>query len=328
MFSCLLLGYLLRNRARGVLDSFSRASMITIYALLLVMGLEVGSNRAVAANILSIGWEALLISLSATFGSVLAAWAVWRLFFRKTATPAASPNVTSRVSSVRSSSKSSRHPSPLAGSLVIVAAFLVGCLAGWFSLKFLPGTFSITAFITDSRITSWLLYLLIAQVGLGVGSDPKLKEILQSARPRLLILPAATIAGTLLFSLLSAALISRWSAPEVLAAGSGFGYYSLSSILITTLKEASIGAQAAAELGTLALIANIFREMMTLAFAPWLAKVFGPTAPIAAGGATTMDVTLPVISRVSGEEWIVASMIHGFLVDFSVPWIVPFFCSL
>ena len=196
------------------------------------------------------------------------------------------------------------------------------------SLRFLPDTFSLATFVTENRISTWLLYLLIAQVGLGVGSDPKLKEILKSAHPRLLLLPAATIAGTLLFSLLASIAISRWTIPEVMAVGSGFGYYSLSSILITTLKEASIGTLAAAELGTLALIANILREMTTLVFAPLIAKFFGPAAPIAAGGATTMDVTLPVISRVSGENWIAASMIHGFLVDFSVPWLVPFFCSL
>ena len=357
MLSCLLLGYLLRYRAGRVLCSFSSGSMITVYALLFVMGLEVGANRNVAARILSIGWEALLISVAATMGSVLAAWAVCRLFFRKTpssrppgksvlppessvcqlsspvsfASPSSALSSPSCQPSTETSGKSSFKRffrSHLAGSLKIVASFLVGFLAGWLSLRFLPDTFSLTTFVTKNRISTWLLYLLLAQVGLGVGSDPKLKEILKGARPRMLLIPAATIAGTLLFSLLSSVFISRWSVPEVLAVGSGFGYYSLSSVLITTLKESSIGAQAAAELGTLALIANIFREMATLVFAPVLAKVFGPAAPISAGGATTMDVTLPVISRVSGENWIVASMIHGFLVDFSVPWLVSFFCSL
>ena len=365
MLSCLLLGFLLRNRARHALVLFSRGAAITVYALLLVMGLEVGANRAVAANFLSIGWEALLISLSATLGSVLAAWAIFRFFFRKAPSsrpseksslpsefpccppvPSASsaspscppvPPVSSASSSLscQTSEETSGESSvkrffrsPLAGSLKIVASFLVGCLAGWMSLRFLPDTFSLATFVTENRISTWLLYLLIAQVGLGVGSDPKLKEILKSAHPRLLLLPAATIAGTLLFSLLASIAISRWTIPEVMAVGSGFGYYSLSSILITTLKEASIGTLAAAELGTLALIANILREMTTLVFAPLIAKFFGPAAPIAAGGATTMDVTLPVISRVSGENWIAASMIHGFLVDFSVPWLVPFFCSL
>ena len=114
----------------------------------------------------------------------------------------------------------------------------------------------------------------------------------------------------------------------MMAVGSGMGYYSLSSILITSLKEASIGVQAAAELGTIALISNVFREMITLVFAPLMVRWLGPLAPISSGGATTMDVTLPVITRASGQEWVFVSIMHGVVVDFSVPIFVPLFCSL
>jgi len=41
-------------------------------------------------------------------------------------------------------------------------------------------------------------------------------------------------------------------------------------VLITQFKEASIGLQLATELGTIALLANIFREMMALLGAPLL----------------------------------------------------------
>ena len=99
-------------------------------------------------------------------------------------------------------------------------------------------------------------------------------------------------------------------------------------ILITSLKESSIGVVAAAELGTIALIANIFREMMTLIFAPLMVRWFSPLGPISAGGATTMDVTLPVITRISGKDWVFVSIVHGIVVDFSVPFLVPLFCSL
>ena len=85
---------------------------------------------------------------------------------------------------------------------------------------------------------------------------------------------------------------------------------------------------AAAELGTIALMANIFREMMTLVFAPLMVRWFSPLGPISAGGATTMDVTLPVITRISGKEWVFVSIVHGIVVDFSVPFLVSFFCSL
>ncbi|MBQ7963658.1 MAG: lysine exporter LysO family protein [Alistipes sp.] len=206
------------------------------------------------------------------------------------------------------------------GSLIIVGAFVIGCVAsagGWLPEWLLGGD-----------VTMWILYALMLQVGIGIGSDERLKEILRTLSPRLLLLPCATIAGTLIATLVISFLLSRWTTAEVLAVGSGMGYYSLSSILITSLKEPSIGVVAAAELGTIALMANIFREIMTLVFAPLMVRWFSPLGPISAGGATSMDVTLPVITRFSGKDWVFVSIVHGIVVDFSVPFLVPFFCSL
>jgi uncharacterized membrane protein YbjE (DUF340 family) len=41
-----------------------------------------------------------------------------------------------------------------------------------------------------------------------------------------------------------------------------------------------------------------------------------------------MDTTLPIITRTSGEEFVILSLFHGFVVDFSVPFLVTFFCDL
>lgn len=206
------------------------------------------------------------------------------------------------------------------GSMIIVGAFVIGCVAG--AGGWLP------EWLMGGDVTMWVLYALMLQVGIGIGSDSRLKEILRTLSPRLLFLPLATIVGTLVATLAVSFLLSRWSTAEVLAVGSGMGYYSLSSILITSLKEQSIGVVAAAELGTIALMANIFREIMTLVLAPLMVRWFSPLGPISAGGATSMDVTLPVITRISGKEWVFVSIVHGIVVDFSVPFLVPFFCSL
>ena len=206
------------------------------------------------------------------------------------------------------------------GSLIIVGAFVIGCVAG--AGGWLP------EWLLGGDVTMWILYALMLQVGIGIGSDERLKEILRTLSPRLLLLPCATIAGTLIATLVISFLLSRWTTAEVLAVGSGMGYYSLSSILITSLKESSIGVVAAAELGTIALMANIFREIMTLVFAPLMVRWFSPLGPISAGGATSMDVTLPVITRFSGKDWVFVSIVHGIVVDFSVPFLVLFFCSL
>ena len=182
--------------------------------------------------------------------------------------------------------------------------------------------------VVKNDITMYVLYLLMFQVGLSIGSDKKLKDILCSIRPKLLLVPLATIIGTLTASALVSLLITKWSVFDCLAVGSGFAYYSLSSILITELKEASLGVQMATELGTIALIANIIREIMALLGAPLFVKYFGRLAPICAGGATTMDTTLPIITRYSGKDLVFVSIFHGILVDFTVPFFVSFFCSM
>jgi uncharacterized membrane protein YbjE (DUF340 family) len=67
---------------------------------------------------------------------------------------------------------------------------------------------------------------------------------------------------------------------------------------------------------------------MVLVFAPWMVKHFGPLSPICAGGATTMDTTLPVITRYSGTDYVVVALFHGMIIDFSVPLWVSFFAGL
>ena len=134
------------------------------------------------------------------------------------------------------------------------------------------------------------------------------------------MLPAGTILGTLVGAWVVSLCLAHRSAGDCLAVGAGFGYYSLSSIFITEYKGA--------ELGTVALLANIAREILTLLLAPLLARWFGPLASIAAGGATTMDTTLPIIAQTSGQRFVIVSIFHGFLVDFSVPFLVTLFCGL
>ncbi|MDR3143067.1 MAG: lysine exporter LysO family protein [Tannerellaceae bacterium] len=205
------------------------------------------------------------------------------------------------------------------GSLLIAGCFVSGCLSGWALAQW---EITITA-----DFATYVLYLLMFQAGISIGSDKKIKDVLSGIRPKLLLVPLATITGTLGFSALVSLFITRWSLFDCLAVGSGFAYYSLSSILITELREASYGIQAATELGTIALIANIMRELMALLGAPLFVKYFGRLAPVCAGGATTMDTTLPVITRYSGKEFVFAAIFHGILVDLSVPFFVSFFCS-
>lgn len=203
-------------------------------------------------------------------------------------------------------------------SIIVFLFFCAGCLLGF------SGEIKLDA----HHISLYILYALMLQVGISIGSNKNLKQIVRQIRLKMLVIPLATIIGTLLFSALTSLLLSRWSVFECMAVGSGFAYYSLSSILITQFKEPSIGLQLATELGTIALLSNIIREMMALLGSPLIEKYFGKLAPISAAGVNSMDVVLPAITRYSGKEMIPVAILHGILIDFSVPLFVSFFCSL
>ncbi len=198
------------------------------------------------------------------------------------------------------------------GSLVIVGFFILGIIFG------LSDILHINDFGFDVSFVA--LAMLMFCVGMGVGNDFSALKSLKSQSAILLLLPLVTITGTLAGCVAVSFLFPSRSLTDILAIGSGFGYYSLSSIFITEYRGP--------ELGTVALLANIAREIVTLMGAPVIYKLFGPLAPISSGGATSMDTTLPIITSVSGNEFIVLSIYHGFVVDFSVPFLVTFFCGI
>ena len=197
------------------------------------------------------------------------------------------------------------------GSLIILFFFCSGVLLARAGL--------IPTYLMEHDITVYALWLLMLLVGISIGSDRRLGEILRTLRPRVLLLPLATTVGTLAGTALMS-LFLAYSVSECMAVGAGFAYYSLSSIFISQYKGP--------ELGTIALISNIARELITLLLTPLLARYLGPLMPISCGGASTMDTTLPVITRYCGKDWIFVSIVHAMVLDFSVPFWVIFFCTL
>lgn len=195
-------------------------------------------------------------------------------------------------------------------SLIIVGFFVLGIIAGVYHI--LP------KFLFDTDFSIYALYVLICLVGIGVGSDKKAREIQKNAKLKIILVPLTVVIGTLL----GVAVVSLFidiGLREALAIGAGFGYYSLSSILITKISGEA--------LGVIALIANISREITTLLLAPLLVKYFGKLAPVAAGGATSMDTTLPVITQFAGKEYVIISVFSGVVLSILVPFLVTFILS-
>ena len=269
MFLGIGIGYVLRNWS--ILQKTEKTISLTIFLLLFILGVSIGSNSLIVNNLGKFGWQAIVLAVSGVLGS-----------------------------------------------LIVIVFFCVGCIMGAFN-KFEFDTHTVSMYI---------LYALMLQVGISIGSNKNLKAIVSHLHPKMLLIPLGTIIGTLLFSALASLLLRQWSVFDCMAVGSGFAYYSLSSILITQFKEPSIGLQLATELGTIALLTNIFREMMALLGTPIIKKYFGKLAPISAAGVNSMDVLLPSITRYSGKEMIPIAILHGILIDISVPVFVSFFCNL
>lgn len=288
-----------------------------IWLLLFLLGIEVGSNEMIVRSLPTLGVEALLLSSAATLGCCVLAWMLWRVSKNNTVQENAK-NETSADKEGNPAEKEGLQGSSLIrglkvmkGSLIVVGFFVIGLLGG--IEKMVP------LWLLDGDVSFVAHCGLLLFVGLGIGLNPEMKKEVRSLSPRMALLPVVTIIGSWLGALLIWTELHR-TLSDCMAINSGFAYYSLSSIFITEYRGA--------ELGTIALLANIIREMLTLLGAPLMAHWFGPLAPISAGGATTMDTTLPILSQTVGQRYIALSIYHGFVVDFTVPFLVSWWCMV
>lgn len=288
-----------------------------IWLLLFLLGIEVGSNEMIVRSLPTLGVEALLLSSAATLSCCVLAWILWRVLKNNTVQENAKKE-TSAEKEGNPAEKEGLQGSSLIrglkvmkGSLIVVGFFVIGLLGG--IEKMVP------SWLLDGDVSFVALCGLLLFVGLGIGLNPEMKKEVRSLSPRMALLPVVTIIGSWLGALLIWTVLHR-TLSDCMAINSGFAYYSLSSIFITEYRGA--------ELGTIALLANIIREMLTLLGAPLMARWFGPLAPISVGGATTMDTTLPILSQTLGQRYIALSIYHGFVVDFTVPFLVSWWCMI
>lgn len=75
-------GFFLKDKEK-VLLGFEKISSITIYVLLFLMGLAVGTNTTVLKSFPKVGGIALVLTFGALAGSVAFTFIIDRIFFRK-----------------------------------------------------------------------------------------------------------------------------------------------------------------------------------------------------------------------------------------------------
>lgn len=196
-------------------------------------------------------------------------------------------------------------------TIVLIATVVAGVVAGRFIVP--------SAVIPHlDQVAMGLLYLVLLGIGMEMGATGTWLGRLKKLQPRALLLPLTSAIGSLLASVLVAIPLGM-DLFAGLSIGAGFGWYSLSSVMLADL--------AGAQLGALAFLTNVLRELIAIISIPILTRWGFGAAAITPGGATTMDTTLAVVSRVSDEETTILSFFHGLVLSMMVPILVAFFAK-
>ena len=205
--------------------------------------------------------------------------------------------------------KSKEHRVSIRGSLAQVFCVVIGMVIGYLlPVGYLPPENTMTA----------LLMILILLVGIGLkGSGITLKEVLLNKRgvQMSIIFTVAVLVGGLLFAML----FSEVSWTKGLALASGFGWYSLSAIVMTDAYGAIWGS--------VALFNDLVREFFALIFIPVFMRKY-PSAAVGLGGATSLDFTLPIIQQSGGLKVVPLAISFGFIINIVSPILMVVFSAL
>lgn len=81
LFGGIILGYIFRHVR--MMQHLDNPIFLTIILLLFFLGISVGANKEILSRIHTLGLHAAVMAIATTAGSVLAAAAVYKLFFSK-----------------------------------------------------------------------------------------------------------------------------------------------------------------------------------------------------------------------------------------------------
>jgi uncharacterized membrane protein YbjE (DUF340 family) len=197
----------------------------------------------------------------------------------------------------------------------ILAALTIGVVAGYVNNN-------LTTFISSSWVTDYLfnasLFVLLFVMGLSFGIDKEAVAKLRSKGLKILVVPVVVALGSILGGLLGG-LILRLNIYASMAVTAGYGWYTLTGPLMKSI----LGTQWAA----MGFAVNFLRELLTIITVSLMVKV-DKYAPIASGGATAMDTTLPVILRYCGSDVLVTAFSSGFALSMIAPFTVVAMASL
>lgn len=164
------------------------------------------------------------------------------------------------------------------------------------------------------------LDVMIFIAGIEIGSNRGILKRICNLHSALLALaiPLAVACGSICGALLLGH-IAGLSAYDSLLVGGGLGWYSFSSVVISAMYST--------EIGTVAFLANMMREISGFFLIPVLVRVHKFLA-LAPSGAATMDSGLPVVIKYTNLHVGMYSFINGLVLTLIVPVLISWLLSL
>ncbi|HJA44890.1 MAG TPA: lysine exporter LysO family protein [Candidatus Phascolarctobacterium stercoravium] len=164
------------------------------------------------------------------------------------------------------------------------------------------------------------LDVMIFIAGIEIGSNRGILKRICNLHSALLALaiPLAVACGSICGALLLGH-IAGLSAYDSLLVGGGLGWYSFSSVVISAMYST--------EIGTVAFLANMMREISGFFLIPLLVRVHKFLA-LAPSGAATMDSGLPVVIKYTNLHVGMYSFVNGLVLTLIVPVLISWLLSL
>jgi len=197
----------------------------------------------------------------------------------------------------------------------VLAALAFGVFAGYSNNRF--GNVFPNYFVSYYVFNACLVLLLFV-MGFAFGADKEATVKIRKAGLKILILPATVALGSVVGGIVSGLLL-RIDLIASAAVSAGYGWYTLAGPLM--------GQMFGSEWSAMGFAVNFLRELLTIITISVMAKV-DKYAPVAFGGATTMDTTLPVIVRYCGSDMLITAFTSGFTLSVMAPFTIIAIASL
>ena len=282
-------------KTHTVLSLLDRIVLLTLSVMLFFMGVRIGSIENIGQKLVEIGLISVSFAIATAIGTSMIV--LFTLFLLR--------KIIHRPEPHKEKIHLLHH---LKEPVYLLSVMITGIISG----LFVPIFKSI-----NGDITTWLLYILLFLIGVQLANNRlKTKDKNTFYYIVILMLPISTAIGSLLGGLTIGKFFNL-SHGESLSLAAGFGWYTLSGVLITDMGNPVLGSAG--------FMINLFRETIALIAIPILGRTRFSLVSIGIAGATSMDVTLPLIERSCGTEYVPLALSHGIILSMLVPLLVPFF---